>query len=134
MPQGRGNQRELEKGEGEEEVRNGRERKERSQYATQEQPKGTLKGGGEEVRNGRGKNEQSQYATQGHPKGTFKGGGVEVRNGRGRKEQSQYATQGQPKGILKEGGGSEKRKREKGAVTVCHTGATKGNFKKGRRK
>jgi hypothetical protein len=31
----------------------------------------------------------------------------------------------------KGGGGSEKRKREKGAVTVCHTGATKGNFKRG---
>jgi hypothetical protein len=45
-----------------------------------------------------------------------------VRNGRGRKEQSQYATQGQPKGTLKGGGGSEKRKREKGTVTVCHRG------------
>ncbi len=58
-----------------------------------------------------------------------------MRNGRGRKEQSQYATKGQPKGTLKEGGGgSEKRKGEKGAVTVCHTGATKGNIRKGRRK
>ncbi len=58
-----------------------------------------------------------------------------MRNGRGRKEQSQYATQGQPKGTLKRGrGGSEKRKREKGAVTVCHTGATKGKFKRGRRR
>ncbi len=60
-----------------------------------------------------------------------------MRNGRGRKEQSQYATQGQPKGTLKGGGGSEKRKGEKGAVTavtVCHTGATKGNFNMGMRR
>ncbi len=34
----------------------------------------------------------------------------------------------------KGGGGSQKQKGEKGAVTVCHTGATKGNFKRGRRK
>ncbi len=27
-----------------------------------------------------------------------------------------------------------KRKREKGAVIVCHTGATKGNFKGGRKR
>ncbi len=55
-----------------------------------------------------------------------------MRNGRGRKEQSPVTvrcTQGQTKGILKEGGGSEKRKREKGAVTVYRTGATKENFK-----
>jgi hypothetical protein len=58
-----------------------------------------------------------------------------VRNGRGRKEQSQYATQGQQKGTLKVGGGgSEKRKREKGEVTECHTGATKGNVNRGRRR
>jgi hypothetical protein len=40
------------------------------------------------------------------------------------------------KGNFKRGGGrgSKKRKGEKGAVTVCHTGATKGNFKRGRRR
>ncbi len=93
-----------------------------------------LKNGEEAVRNGRGRKEQPQCARQGQPKGTLKGGGEEVRNGRGRQEQSQYATQGQPKGTLKGGRGNEKRKGEKGAVTVCHTGVTKGNFKRGRRK
>jgi hypothetical protein len=29
------------------------------------------------------------------------------------------------------GGGSEKRKRERGEVTVCYTGAIKGNLKRG---
>ncbi len=29
------------------------------------------------------------------------------------------------------GGGSEKRKRERGEVTVCQTGATKGNVNRG---
>ncbi len=44
---------------------------------------------------------------------------------------SHSITQRQPKGTSKGGGaGSEKRKREKGAVTVCHKGATKGTFKR----
>jgi hypothetical protein len=73
------------------------------------------------VRNGRGRMEQSQYATQGQPKGTLKGGGVGSEKRKGEKEKSQYDTQGQPKETLKEGG-SEKRRREKGAVTVSHRG------------
>jgi hypothetical protein len=87
-------------------------------------PRELYKGEKEEVRNGRGRKEQSQYATQGQPKGTLKGEG----------ERSHSITKGQPKGTLKGGGGgSEKRKREKGAVTVLfHTGATKGNFKRGK--
>ncbi len=40
------------------------------------------------MRNGRGRKEQSQYATQGQPKGALKGEEEEVRNGRGGKEQS----------------------------------------------